>query len=76
MNAYNKAHYDSISLSKLGYEELADSILNLLMEPVEFSIEYDAEQYVLMNQYGHAKLMHKRIVVSEFFGTKYKKAGL
>jgi hypothetical protein len=70
MNAYAQA----IHAQNFGNtHDLILVIDKLLREPIEFSNEYDAEQYVLTNPYGHAKLMRKRIVVSEFFGSEYKK---
>jgi hypothetical protein len=82
VNTYQQSYKAIKKLKQLGYEELADAILNLLMEPVEFSIEYDAERYIDQNLYGHAKVfankmrpapsLPERVLVSEFFGKEYK----
>jgi hypothetical protein len=73
MNVYQDAYSTAQSLKLIYAIEMALLLERLLREPIEFSREYDAERYVLTNPYGHAKLMHKRIVVSEFFGSEYRK---
>lgn len=82
MDTYKIAHDVYVRAIRAGSTEIGPAILNLLREPVEFSFQLDAEQYVDQNPYGHAKVfankmrpapsLPERVLVSEFFGKEYK----